>query len=166
MWSQLDSAAVSRHLQASMLLLLLLCFFSSPVSWSEEPRLFSSFSTLAVCWVTSASSCLGSGLGVSGSGVWKLQLAQQVALWLYSKKTLLLLGQGPRTSYTVSTHTHTHTNLFSVVVFVGELVRSCSLASSSSKGWRFTISTRWGSGARSRITTLWLSHSWNTHTLT
>lgn len=60
-WGQCDGGM--RHLQANMLLLLLLCFLLSTVS----------FSSLAVCCVTSASSSLGSGLGVSGSGVWKLK---------------------------------------------------------------------------------------------
>ncbi len=79
----------SLHLQANMLLLLLLCFLSSAVSWLEESRLFSSLSSLVVCCITSGSSSLGSGLGVSGSGVWKLQSAEAewVTLWLMQKQT-------------------------------------------------------------------------------
>lgn len=65
-------------------------------------------------------------------------------------------------------HTHlptrSHAHLLSVV-FVAVLVRSCSLLSSSSNGWRLMISTVWGFGASSRITTVWLSHSWNTQQL-
>lgn len=63
------------------MLLLLLGFFLSAVGWLEEFNLFSSFSSLLVCWATSGSSSLGSGLGVSGSGVWKLQSAELVTLW-------------------------------------------------------------------------------------
>lgn len=79
----------SLHLQANMLLLLLLCFLSSAVSWLEVSRLFSSLSSLVVCCVTSGSSSLGSGLGVSGSGVWKLQSAEAewLTLWLMQKQT-------------------------------------------------------------------------------
>lgn len=77
-------------LHANMLLLLLLCFLSSAVCWLGESKLFSSLSSLVICCVISDSSSLGSGLGVSGSGVWKLQSAE--AEWVTVARTRKTTG--------------------------------------------------------------------------
>lgn len=160
--------------------ILLLCFLLSAVSWLYESRLFPRFlSPLDGCVISSTS---GSGLGVSGSTIWKLQLAEaeqhiRLQLSVFTTSCFALLCNDSREQILSSwcsselclqcsskllcqcKDRDTHRHLFSVVAFVGELVRSCSRLSSSSKGSRFTISTRWGSVPKSRITTFWLSHS-------
>lgn len=100
LWHTCSSDGGIRHLQANRLLLLLLCFFSSVVSWFEGPRLFSSFSSLRFCCVTSASSS-HSGFGVSDSGVWKLQQAQPVV-----KESTIYRTRSKNLSYYVHTDIH------------------------------------------------------------
>lgn len=98
-----DSMRGNGHLQVNMLLLLL-SFFSSSGSCSGELRLFSSFTSLMVCRVISDSSSLGSGLGVSGSGVWKLQNTAG-RTWALKPEQAAFDRTKPRTSHTLSTHT-------------------------------------------------------------
>lgn len=114
-----ENAVMVEGVLLQVSILLLFCFLFSAL-WEGQLKLFSTLSSLKAM---SASSSFSSGLRVSASGVWKLPGAER-------KK---MLSAAPS-----STHSHTH--LLSVV-FVAELVRSCSLLSSSSNGWRLMIST-------------------------